>query len=115
MLLGGTVCSCPQHRNVIGDSPRYFVGCPPGSNMGSSINQNSCLQIGHIAAAIILKPEVSIYTPKIRIEGLIIPIESGMYGRKLTATREKDGPGELLHRTLPLKTPMPLILGTTYQ
>ena len=67
MLLGGTVCSCPQDRNDIGDSPRYFGGCPPGSNMGSSISQNSCLHLGHIAAAIILKPEVSIETPKIKL------------------------------------------------
>jgi hypothetical protein len=57
--------------------------------MGSSINQNSCLHIGQIAAAIILKPEVSIEAPKIKIDGLIMPITSGMYGRKPAATQEK--------------------------
>lgn len=89
MLPGGTVCSCPQHRNVTGDSPRYLGGCAPGSNIGSSINQNSCLHLGHIAAAIILKPEVCIDVPKIKIDRLITPIESGMHGRKPTATQEK--------------------------
>jgi hypothetical protein len=75
MLLGGTDCTCPQHMHVIGDSPGYSGGCQPGSNMGSSSNQNSCLHVGHVAVAIILKPEVGIKTPENKNRCLIRPIE----------------------------------------